>query len=294
MRSFMKISLVAAGGISFIIFYLFYNRYLNATYHSEAFLSTAMPIKERELFRYLIQERIMKLWLYEYLVHPQYYVFFLLGLNGVAIMIWNFKSNVFFLGHLLIAGIGAGLVFLLMSAQFIDHDYYALCIFYPFIALTLVISLNQIGTKLHEKAKPIFNFNLIIIGFLLFYCANRHHKARISETYAPFSVDYRHFWMEGGANKLAKAGIPQDAKILVLGEYSPNLGLVYFDRKGIQSYMDPKDFNLSDLKNTMATFHAEYIVVSNEYYNKLASYHPNEMLTYNTISKDDLCLILKK
>jgi hypothetical protein len=293
-KNFIKVGLLSLSAISFIIAYFFYNRYLNDTYHSGSFLATIMPIKERELFRYLIEDRILKIWIYEYLVHPQYYVLFLLAINGIGLMLWNFRSNFFYLAHLAMATIGAGIVFLLMDAQFIDHDYYALCIFYPLIAFILLTSLIQIGIRLPDRIRPIVNLNLIVIACVLFNRAYHHHTYRLSDTYPGFSDDYRHFWMEEGARKLEKAKIGKDAKIVILGEYAPNLGLTYFDRKGVHCTTKAREFNPASFKDFMHQYGADYVVTSNEYYDSLLAVNPGGFDSFTMISKDPLCVIMKK
>ena len=209
-----------------IVFYFFYNQYLNSQTQSEVFLLRPFPTT-LENFKYLWKVRIPEVWAKEYFVLPTYIIFLL-----VFISLWLKKLkrvDFYFLLLLLILSLGILGVSYIMGGQFIDHDYYVIAIFFPFI-FCLVFGWVLKYKSLFEN--KWFSGIVIVLAFLLLTQTYFQLQDRYSPNYPGFSEYYRTFWMESGAEKLDKLNISQQEKIGVFKEDAPNLALLYFDRTG--------------------------------------------------------------
>ncbi|WP_129021898.1 hypothetical protein [Edaphocola flava] len=213
--------------IAVLIACYLYNAYLNKTYDSSLFLMTIRPISLRDAGAFLLK-RFPNTWLKEYFIIPAYILI-------VGILVYNYRYRkqyvlpryFFSLNQVLLAGIL--LMSILMGSQFLDHDYYIIPIFMPFIVLQayrlVIVSGQRAITRPQQKG-------IIVVVVILLSWSYISTQQRLSWQYKGFSDDYHAEWMKQGAINLKKAGVPAGAQIIALNENAPNLAMVYFDRKG--------------------------------------------------------------
>lgn len=209
-----------------LVGYLLYNHYLNKVFDSSLFLLNVRPLTLKKAAFFLFSQ-FPKIWLKEYFIIPVY------GLI-LGILLYNYRcrkeyevqQHLFPLNLILLAGML--LVSYLMGSQFIDHDYYIIPIFLPFIILQayrfIIASGQRIITRPQQKG-------IIVTVLMLLTWSYISTQQRLSWYYKEFSDDYHAGWMKQGAHYLQNA-IPDREQIIVLNEGAPNLALVYFNRKG--------------------------------------------------------------
>ncbi len=226
-KALLKVVIAGCVSGAFISGWLFYSRWLNETYESDLFLARILPISDRETFDYLWHERLPNLWMKEFFIKPIYLLLPLVIAGGVF-LIENKKLR----WWLLLSGLFSLILLGLFSGQLIDHDYYYIILGLVFLVLLYGLSLIEIGQRLSMP----YTLVTILAGILAILLLDQSYyrlEERRSPDYAGFSEYYMYKWMAGGDKVLEKLSIPEDENILVLDEYAPNLGLIYFDRKGI-------------------------------------------------------------
>lgn len=213
-------------GFTTLIGYFLYNNYLNQIYNSDLFLFHIM-LPSKETINYLFNDRLPNVMLKEYFLEYSYWFIILI------IVLSYFKNSrtslKIYLPLSFILLIGVLAVAYLMGAQFIDHDYYIIAIFFPWIYLSFFWFVLNHQTLFQNRL-----FNLAFVALVIFFMIGTYQKFqdRISPNYPGFSEYYRTFWMKDGKNKLNRLQIGKDEKIGVIQESAPNLTLLYFDRKG--------------------------------------------------------------
>ncbi|MGV3503760.1 MAG: hypothetical protein ACO1O1_08630 [Adhaeribacter sp.] len=222
--------LLALAGGALVAGYTAYNHYLNQRYQAGVFLARPMPIDSMETLRYILF-RIATLWRQEYFSPVQYG--FLLACGGlVGTDLFRRREKRWPWLPLLLGSLAGGLIFFcLMGRQFIDHDYYFITPFMPGLVLLALRAM----CLLPQLPLPRLALQAVLaataLGILL--QGYRHGQLRQAAVYKDFSNYYRYPWMLDGAQALDQAGIPRQARLLVLQEQAPNLALVYFDRRGL-------------------------------------------------------------
>jgi hypothetical protein len=281
----------SALSFSIILGYYLYNQYLNKTYNSFLFLASINPADD---FSYLMF-RIKTVWLDEYFVLAEYPFYLVVFIFGLFIMCKQFKENMSYLFHILLLFLGTSIVFLAMSKQFIDHDYYALGIFFPFITFSLVVSIIKIFKYTSIDLKKSYSGALLTSCLFFIFLAQKHHHDRIQESYRGFSEHYISQWMKDGSKKLDKLNISNDTPIIVMQEgFSPNLGLSYFDRKGYVFEIDPNNhFDSERLKALGRDKNIDIVTLNKKNYEQVIQNQPTAFKGFELLEMDDLCVIFK-
>lgn len=267
----------------------FFNEYLKTRNKTQVFLATIHPVKSWDHFKYTLNERILGTWFNEYFLNIQYILLLVFCLGACYLLIKKPLIKNYYFQHLSIVLIGSLSFFYLMSAQFIDHDYYALAIFYPFITISLTITLISYY-KIYAKNRyeKYISFSIGAVLVLLILLSYNHHKERISDH------DWEmNRWMQKGAEKLANLQIPNNNKLLIMGHDAPNLGLVYFDRRGLTFNRAPHDISAGQVFNLMKENNLNYAISSNEYYNWIVNENKDAFLDLEILYQDEKCIILK-
>jgi len=117
-----------------------------------------------------------------------------------------------------------------MSRQFPAHDYYFLDSFF-----LPVLILSGLGLRLLSKIERPFQYGILIIAFALNGWMLKQSFAIQKErntfkSWDRTEITRRNF--EGGARLLDEAGVPPDARLLVLDAYTTNIPLLLLHRKG--------------------------------------------------------------
>jgi hypothetical protein len=123
----------------------------------------------------------------------------------------------------------------LFGAQLGIHDYYVMSIFYPLLAFALTLSilnLHKAFAIAPSKQGRVVRIALSATMLVIFFFTDHqlYERQTVSGAYSyPY---YAYVWMQNGAKTLDSLQIPGKEQILALDESSPNLTLLYFDRKG--------------------------------------------------------------
>lgn len=275
------ISVAAIGG------YILFNRHLNETYGATLFLAKAMPFENQQQYD-MVRLRIEDGWWYEYFTKAHYIV---LQLSAVVCLISLpriLRHDWFWAAQLLLAAVGGWLFFRLMGLQFADHDYYVLAPYWPVLTLLVALAVVQAcGVQV-----PSLRWNGVLQGaryvavgvalVALVGLALQHHRRRLNDPYRPFSDYYTYRWMQGGAQALSAARVPDEATLLVVGEDAPNLSLVYFNRRGIVWNLNVAQTNTAQILDKMTSSGLDYLLMRQEVYQQLAQTHPDLLRSFTT------------
>jgi hypothetical protein len=269
-RQWLLALAVAAFGIQ--VLFMRHNQTLNTTYASIQFLAEVRPITDAET-SHRVWTNLRSQWFAEFATRTMYRV-----LAGCALLLLVFgRTNLrranLPLTLLVLGGVGMACVFFqLMGAQFDVHDYYMICSFAPPAVLLLVLSLLSVG-RYTGRVRIVFNLGLAVLVVLLLTSGYKRLQRRYSDDYPPFSLSYGHHWMRGGADLLRQLAVPATARVLVLDEVAPNLGLVYFDRRGLTWKPELAGLRSATLLNKMAGDSLNYLIMPPAAYAKLAPEH---------------------
>jgi hypothetical protein len=257
-------------GAGLVVGFYLHNQHLNKVYQSGQFLATVMPAEGADTWHEYLR-LVRTTWLYEYLTRTQYRVV----LACLVLCLWlarragrQFPRLVM----LLAANLAIALLFYqLMGAQMAVHDYYAICSFLPPVLLVLLLAL-LLGVPLVKPGWPRYVAGTgmaLLVGYLSL-SSFRQLAGRMSDDHPPASLYYTHRWMRGGAAFLKEARVPLRARILVLEDYSPNMGLVYFDRRGMSMNTYLPNTKVAEIVQYMSADSLQYVVMKPEAYARLA------------------------
>ncbi|MES2761255.1 MAG: glycosyltransferase family 39 protein [Bacteroidota bacterium] len=259
--------------IGLIYGYYLYNGYLRSE-HGSVFLNYIIPassLDELIEFAYATYDR----WMFKYFTHIHYV---LLGILG-TLFIWNMirkkialsKLESRFMAFCFILFAGCICYYILMTFQYLDHDYYFLDTFYvPFVFLFLLFV---------TKLPPISNTKilrvtgiLILLSFIpaLIY-ANFVQDGERKTSGEKTTVEN----FQDAVGLLDSLQIPVDSKILVMAADGPNNPFILMKRKGFAVIYPGHDmikyalswpYNYVVLENTrlINSVYREYPEVSNE------------------------------
>jgi len=263
---------LVAGALGTVVAFILHNQTLNTTYASLQFLAEARPITNASVRRQ-VWGSILHHWLLEYATRLMYGM-----LAGAALLVLvrlraSLRRPLLPLSLLVLAAAAIAVVFFkLMGAQFGVHDYYLICSFGPPVVLLLVLALLVLGSW-QGWPRRAANLGMGMLVLLLLGSGYRRLARRYSDDYPPFSQYYTHAWMRGGAAQLRQLAVPATARILVLDDPAPNLGLVYFDRRGLTWKPDLGSLHSANLLGHMAPDSLSYLIMSPAAYAKLAPEH---------------------
>ena len=262
-----------AGILGVLVFFFLHNQLLNETYQSGQFLATIRPITDPEMLHEVLHS-VRRDWLAEYATNTQYRT---LAVCGVLLVVFIGRNVRHYLPLtlLLLAATGIGLLFVkLMGEQFGVHDYYAICAALPPALLLLLLALLNLG-RYGGRLRYATSLGLAVLVLSLTANGYKRLHRRSSDHYLPFPP-FTHVWMRGGAAELARARVPQASTILVFNEPSPNIPLVYFDRRGrTWTPQAVSAVTTDDFLNRMATDSLDYLVMAPATWAQLpAAQHP--------------------
>lgn len=207
--------------------YILYSRHLSSVYESTLFLLNVNPINAEQMKRFIASS--LPLWAPEYFVPAAYFFLILLFVLGYRNRVQSVAggNQLVLLVTVLILGILS--MSYLVGAQFIDHDYYILPIYFPLIMFLAMLAVIKIDRSKNANLVSSILGSLLAVILIISY---RQTSDRLSDKYKGFSDYYNTEWMENGAAILEQYKIPKDEHIAVFNENPPNLSLIYFDRKG--------------------------------------------------------------
>lgn len=221
--------------VSFAVFagYYLYNQYLNEHYNSTLFIATPAPFESLDDFKLYWSLNVQHSWLDQYFVLPSYLFYFTIICAAIPV----FKKSKQYTAALLLSLLFFVFmipVFIGMGHQYHVHDYYVICTFFPLLAWIVVHASIAIHSEVHSSqiSGTMIKSGLIGALFMLYCFADFSIYQRLDINSKRLAENTRVHWMKGGAAILDSLHIPQNEKIVVINEYPPNQGLLYFDRKG--------------------------------------------------------------
>lgn len=229
-REKSKLEYVLAGFLAvftIVGFYHIYNKYLSFTYGS-LFISKLMPAKSFEEAIQLIQ-LTWDNWKFSYFSLPGW-----IGI-GLAFLMVLLKSpsdkKLKLLKTFGILCLFAALLYLIvMARQFPAHDYYFLDSF--FLPLLIFLTLGLFFLSGIEKTRQWLVILTVIVlnSWMLRQSYAIQRERNTYKSWDRTEITRRSF--EGSAKLLHEAGVPPEARLLVLDAYTTNIPLLMLDRKG--------------------------------------------------------------
>lgn len=289
-RRQLLVAVGAAFGV--LVAFTVHNQRLNTTYASLQFLAELRPITDADTSHTVLM-RLHRDWLPEYATIAMYWLLVGCALLAVGFGRANLRRAHLPLTLLLVASVAIGYVFFkLMGAQFSVHDYYMICSFGPPAVLALVLALLNLG-RYRGAARVAISLGLGVLLVVFVGSGLKRLHRRYSDDYLPFSLYYTHGWMRGGAAQLRQLAVPATARVLVLDDPAPNLGLVYFDRRGLTWKPELNGLHSSSLLDKMAGDSLNYLIMSPAAYAKLAPEHA-ALATYFALLGEQPAVVLRR
>lgn len=253
---------------AFIIGQYFWKSYVNNTYGSQ-FLTQIMPAASFAEFAEILAE-VWRRWAGQLLTKAHNYLL-LLAAFGIAWQRWHWRTasaawKAMFL-HFWIMVAGAICYFLLMSRQFIDHEYYFIDSFYLPIVWFFGLGAAGFFAKNSDKKsrlKSILKWFFALILLLLLALAARDSELIQQQKYAKTLWDRGELTRQNFENTalwLDSLGVEKSAKILVLDAYSTNAPLLALKRKGFTTVSTRRDHTEKALN-----FAFDYIVTQDIFF----------------------------
>ncbi|MBF9235836.1 hypothetical protein I2I05_00360 [Hymenobacter sp. BT683] len=256
-------------GLALLIGFYLHNTHLNEEYQSQQFLAVPKPAEGVETWHEYLRV-VKETWWFEYLTRTQYRILLVCSVVCVALVYRSWRLHLRLLMLLLATLAIAFLFYQLMGAQLAVHDYYVICSFLPPVVLAVVMALVLVAPLVRRPwLRYAFSGGLLVLSGYLVHSSFGQLAGRMSDDHPPVSIGYTHRWMRGGADLLAKAGVPQKALVLVLEDYSPNMALVFFDRRGRNMATYLPDTKLGAIVEYMSAFGLEYVIMKQKAYQRL-------------------------
>ena len=245
-----------------LLFFFIYNAYLREKYGS-IFLNHFMPASSFQNIIEILQT-VKEKWETQYFSMIHYVVFLslltLLVLAAILKRVKFSRINRKILHLTLIILAGCILFALLMIRQFPAHDYYFLDTFFLPLILLFTIILSALPLLKSNLNTGIISVSILVIGFLL---ANNAIETQQSRRYSNSgdrtTATINNF--TGAANYLDSLNVPQNAKMLVIGAYAPNIPFILMKRKGYAIMKLNKENIMSAL-----TWNPDYVVMQTEFF----------------------------
>ena len=259
--------------------YYKYNEFLRAEYGS-LFLNYVIPAANwNDLKDFIIA--VYERWAFKYFSQLHYAliavlsIFFCINTIARKVSLSNVEKKLICLCCILF--FGCMLYYLLMSFQFLNHDYYFLDTFYiPFILLVVFLVIKMPSFQ-NTKVTYTVNAFLLLLFIPTILYANQIQEAEkinASPTVNAF---------KNSNNFLDALQIPRDAKILVMGADGPNNPFILMKRKGFAMvYPEPERIE-KGLK-----WPYDYLVIENQkLINTVYPYYPNILNQVQKIASND-------
>ncbi|MCB2380011.1 glycosyltransferase family 39 protein [Hymenobacter sp. BT635] len=280
----MVVGFSAVGG------WIFYMRWLNENYTSWIFLSTVLPMKDKEESDMVIRA-IEQYVIPEYLTVSAYRLlyFSLAVLVIYGVLRWRqVPQFATYVAVLLVATVGIFPYYLLMGTQFATHDYYSIAPVLPLFVLVVlggVLAMQRLlGNRWWLQAASV------VLAVVLVYNGFTHYRKRMSTS---VGLNFRSEWAVDGAAWLSRSGVSEKDRIMVLGrENSPNLALTHFQRIGL-SVSDSADHITGEYAHqVMANYRLRYLVIQRGLYQKLQAVNPAFFAPFKQVSEERTRVLL--
>ena len=270
---------------SVIIFYFFYNAWLHKNYGS-VYLSKPMPPDSVSDFFYVLKEIVKRnFWKIFPPFHALIYVFV------IAVFFIRLKKEkaVFFNVFTFFSFLGMGFIFLIMSRQFIDHDYYFLDTFFPVILLMMILLSQAYKQRINSGIFFRFVLPLVLIPLLLVSGAwSVKEKYRLNNWDLQLIIKTN---FSDAPSFLKNAGVSEYASVLVIDACSANYPLLLMKQKGYTIVYSEAEF---DTLPRLLSYKPDYVVLQHYFLlNGVLKYYPQIMNKITKIAENDRIALFK-
>ncbi len=283
-------------GLGAVLAFYLHNQWLNTTYRAEQFLAAPMPVVPVETW-HTLNMRFFDLWRYEYLSRTDYCILSGCVLISLALARRGWRQFRPLL-LLLLATLGGGYLFyLVLGPQISIHDYYVICSYLPSVLLVVVLALALLSTLPPLRARwphRLLTAGLVVVSGYLACSSFAKLAGRMSDYYPPASAGYTHRWMRGGAAYLRQAGVPPQARVMLLGDYGPNTGLVYFDRRGETWLNWVPDMPIPVLEERMSADSLQYVIMPAEVYAQFAPRRAELLAAFEPVLEQPVAVLRRR
>lgn len=254
-RSIFGFVTVFVISVGLMLGYFFYNQHLADLYNGYIFVVNILPFKSWADVSFYFTQTFKVRYANEYFVLPQYPIIVSLIMTG-GILLWKNKERKPLFLFLIMAPIGALSCTYLFGSQLFMHDYYFVAMWIPAMTIILLLAIIELRKIVSGKLNvKLFNITLLSSLLIVFFFADFYVSRRINHDPRQFAgislKDLPSYWLKGGAQLLDSLKIDKDERILVMGEDPANVGLVYFDRTGMNAPIFSWYENLSLIKESM-------------------------------------------
>ena len=291
----LLLATLGAGLAAILGFYL-HNQALNSAYRAEQFLAAPKPAVPGETWHTLVRS-FFTFWRYEYFSRTDYRLLGVSALLSVLLVRRGWRHFRPLLLLLLATLVGGYVFYLALGAQLIVHDYYIICSYLPSLLLVVVLALVLLGSlpALRGRwAHRLFSLGLLGASSYLAYSSFGTLAGRMSDYHPPASEGYTHRWMRGGARYLRQAGVPAQARIMLLGDHGPNTGLVFFDRRGETWLNWVPDMPIPVLEARMSADSLQYVVMPAEVYAQFAPRRAELLAAFEPVLEQPVAVLRRR
>ena len=228
-------------------------------------------------------------WRWKYAEIYHYLSLFLLFVLQFFSFKWDSFNKKILIHLLLFLTVGIG-YFMLMSRQFVHHEYYFVDSFMPFFGLLLLFFVYNLKNIIALKYNYFINAILLVLS--LFLLKKGYEIQRENYKINPQDMYYRVYDNFLQAEQfLDSLNIPKQATFLVIDAYSTNSPLIQLRRKGFCNLTTSE----KEIKNDMQRFAYDYIIVQNNLYQEgVLNNYPDFARLVDTVATNGKISILRK
>ncbi len=232
-KDWKKLGIITTWTLAWIVVIALYDFYLfhevNRTLWSPIFMSQSQPIENLADLRSFW--KALRFWHGQYLTWPA--TILLISLLGFGAAQRRKKRVGIVSTTLLVSFVGLLAFVKLMGKQFVNHDYYFISAFIPFLCLLGYYLFKRIQNH-SISGRPIVL--IAVIGLLAWnmVLSLGSYSPRMKSHFVWKKRDIINDveWLQNGDQILDDLGMPDDAKLFIGYAAAPNTSLVYFNRKG--------------------------------------------------------------
>ena len=252
--SFMLSFLIIAAWYFYVIQY-------NKTNNVDSFLMHYKPIWAITSLQVAdVWEYISNYWYTKYYYESTIHTFILLILAGLFFVK---KSNKVILTFAITSTIGSLIYFFLFYSQFKAHDYYFIALI-PAIIFLVISSFISIQNSYPKIIGNIF-FKIVIITILIL--SLNYARDKVLDRYDENNhdmIDIIGWQLDNSEDYINSIGIVEEAKVIVIQDYTPNGSLYFLNRRG-WTLSDTSDTDIKNLHSYIQEG-AEYLLLTNTQY----------------------------
>lgn len=225
---FIPTLLISALGLLAVAGWGWYSNVYNGQHGATHFVTNASPIWSIGSFRRAeVFEAVTIYWWAKYLHPTTWHVLVVLGCSFVGLH----TGKIFAQTTAVLLVLGSLSYAVLFFERFQDHDYYFLTVL-PAVAFVSLSGLSNILAKWPSVwvRRVLLAFCLTMAGVSFSYS-----KLNLDRRYGPERIDgfsVTQVWLADMPGDLSRVGVSREARIVVLGDRSPNGSLLFLQRCG--------------------------------------------------------------